>query len=47
MHSTINFGVFHFLKEKKYKRFLDFQNDVAVTDVELALREGIQINRAC
>jgi len=27
-------------KEKKYKRFLDFQNDVAVTDVELALREG-------
>jgi len=27
-------------KQKKYKRFLDFQNDVAVTDVELALREG-------
>ena len=27
-------------KRKKYKRFLDFQNDVAVTDVELALREG-------
>ncbi len=27
-------------KEKKYKRFLDFQNDVAVTDIELALREG-------
>ena len=27
-------------KGKKYKRFLDFQNDVAVTDVELALREG-------
>jgi len=26
--------------EKKYKRFLDFQNDVVVTDVELALREG-------
>ena len=25
---------------KNYKRFLDFQNDVAVTDVELALREG-------
>ena len=25
---------------KKYKRFLDFQNDVAVSDVELALREG-------
>jgi len=25
---------------KKYKRFLDFQNDVVVTDVELALREG-------
>ena len=25
---------------KKYKRFLDFQNDVTVTDVELALREG-------
>jgi len=27
-------------KEKTYKRFLDFQNDVTVTDVELALREG-------
>jgi len=27
-------------KGKTYKRFLDFQNDVAVTDVELALREG-------
>jgi len=27
-------------KGKSYKRFLDFQNDVAVTDVELALREG-------
>ena len=27
-------------KEKKYKRFLDFQNDVVVTDIELALREG-------
>jgi len=27
-------------KDKNYKRFLDFQNDVAVTDVELALREG-------
>jgi len=27
-------------KEKKHKRFLDFQNDVAVTDIELALREG-------
>ncbi len=27
-------------KEKNYKRFLDFQNDVAVTDVELAIREG-------
>ena len=27
-------------KNKKYKRFLDFQNDVSVTDVELALREG-------
>ena len=25
---------------KNYKRFLDFQNDVAVSDVELALREG-------
>jgi len=25
---------------KNYKRFLDFQNDVAVTDVQLALREG-------
>ena len=27
-------------KGKTYKRFLDFQNDVAVSDVELALREG-------
>ena len=27
-------------KNKTYKRFLDFQNDVVVTDVELALREG-------
>ena len=27
-------------KGKNYKRFLDFQNDVAVADVELALREG-------
>ena len=27
-------------KGKKYKRFLDFQNDVSVADVELALREG-------
>jgi len=27
-------------KGKSYKRFLDFQNDVAVSDVEIALREG-------
>jgi len=27
-------------KGKNYKRFLDFQNDVAVTDIELAIREG-------
>ena len=27
-------------KNKNYKRFVDFQNDVAVTDIELALREG-------
>ena len=27
-------------KGKNYKRFLDFQNDVSVTDIELALREG-------
>ena len=25
---------------KNYKRFLDFQNDVAVSDIEIALREG-------
>ncbi len=25
---------------KSYKRFLDFQNDVAVSDVEIALKEG-------
>ena len=27
-------------ERKKYKRFLDFQNDVAVSDIELAIREG-------
>ncbi len=27
-------------KGKYYKRFLDFQNDVAVSDIQLALREG-------
>ena len=27
-------------KGKKYKRFLDFQNDVAVSDIELAIKEG-------
>jgi len=27
-------------KEKNYKRFLDFQNDVAVSDIEIALKEG-------
>ena len=41
----INFGAFHFQKEKNINRFLDFQNDVVVTDIELALREGLQINR--
>ncbi len=25
---------------KKYKRFLDFQNDVSVSDIEIALKEG-------
>ena len=25
---------------KNYKRFIDFQNDVVITDIELALREG-------
>ena len=29
-------------KGKSYKRFLDFQNDVAVSDIELALREGFR-----
>ena len=29
-------------KGKNYKRFLDFQNDVAVSDIELALREGFR-----
>jgi len=29
-------------KNKHYKRFVDFQNDVAVSDVELALREGFR-----
>ncbi len=27
-------------ERKNYKRFLDFQNDVVVSDIELALREG-------
>ena len=27
-------------KNKNYKRFVDFQNDVAVSDIELAVREG-------
>ena len=27
-------------KGKTYKRFLDFQNDVAVSDIEIALKEG-------
>ena len=27
-------------KDKSYKRFVDFQNDVAVSDIEVALREG-------
>ncbi len=27
-------------KGKNYKRFLDFQNDVSVSDIQLALREG-------
>ena len=28
--------------KKNYKRFVDFQNDVAVSDIELALREGFR-----
>ena len=28
--------------DKKPKRFIDFQNDVAVSDVELAIREGFR-----
>ena len=27
-------------ERKNYKRFLDFQNDVSVSDIQLALREG-------
>ena len=27
-------------KDKNFKRFVDFQNDVAVSDIEIALREG-------
>ncbi|MDA0377664.1 MAG: sarcosine oxidase subunit alpha family protein, partial [Proteobacteria bacterium] len=27
-------------KSKNYKRFVDFQNDVAVSDIEIALKEG-------
>ncbi len=29
-------------KNKNYKRFVDFQNDVAVSDIELAVREGFR-----
>jgi len=29
-------------KKKHYKRFVDFQNDVAVSDIELAVREGFR-----
>jgi len=29
-------------KGKNYKRFVDFQNDVAVSDIELAVREGFR-----
>ncbi len=29
-------------KKKNYKRFVDFQNDVAVSDIELAIREGFR-----
>jgi len=29
-------------KNKYYKRFVDFQNDVAVSDIELAVREGFR-----
>ena len=36
----INFGVYHYPQGKNYKRFLDFQNDVSVSDVEIALKEG-------
>ena len=36
----INFGVSPFPKGKNYKRFVDFQNDVAVSDIEVALKEG-------
>ena len=29
-------------KNKNYKRFVDFQNDVSVSDIELAVREGFR-----
>jgi sarcosine oxidase subunit alpha len=29
-------------QNKHYKRFVDFQNDVAVSDIELAVREGFR-----
>ena len=35
-----NFWCMPLSKNKNYKRFVDFQNDVAVSDIELALREG-------
>ena len=30
-------------KGKNYKRFLDFQNDVAVSDIEIALKRRLSI----
>ena len=32
--------MYHLPEGKNYKRFLDFQNDVSVSDIQLALREG-------
>ena len=42
MASRINFGACPFPNKKNYKRCVDFQNDVYVSDIELAVREGFR-----
>ena len=42
MLNMISFWCMPLPKNKYYKRFVDFQNDVAVSDIELAVREGFR-----